>query len=239
MLNQLFGPQYLWDVITCPCPWYLILAQHSWITGRCPSCQSDVVSASVNSLWPSDAYMRQYSIPTLVQIMPCRLFGAKPLSEQMLPCWQLVPPEHSSVKLYSNCKSFLWRKCTWKCRLRNDGHFVSMWKHWNIFRVTGPCARNSPVTGEFPAQRPVTRSFDVFFDLRLKKRLSKQSWGWWFEKPSCSLWRHCNLGSSFLRQKRNHVEAIITYDSDTSDPKSHAKECTAEKPCVTMNCPYQ
>ena len=37
------------------------------------------------------------------------------------------------------------------------------------------CPGNSPVTGEFPAQRPVTRSFDVFFDLRLKKRLSKQS----------------------------------------------------------------
>ena len=34
----------------------------------------------------------------------------------------------------------------------------------------------SPVTGEFPAQRPVTRSFGVFFDLRLNKRLSKQSW---------------------------------------------------------------
>ena len=42
------------------------------------------------------------------------------------------------------------------------------------------CAGNSPVPGEFPAQRPVTRSFDVFFDLGLNKRLSKQSWGWWF-----------------------------------------------------------
>ena len=39
------------------------------------------------------------------------------------------------------------------------------------------CVGNSPVTGEFPAQRPVTRGFDVFFDLRLKKRLSKPSWG--------------------------------------------------------------
>ena len=37
------------------------------------------------------------------------------------------------------------------------------------------CAGNSPVPGEFPAQNPVTRSFDVFFDLRLNKRLSKQS----------------------------------------------------------------
>ena len=35
------------------------------------------------------------------------------------------------------------------------------------------CARNSPVTCEFPSRRPVTRSFDVFFDLRLNKRLSK------------------------------------------------------------------
>ena len=54
------------------------------------------------------------------------------------------------------------------------------------------CAGDSPVTGEFPWQRPVTRSFVVFFDQRLNKHLSKQSWGWWFETPSCSLWRHCN-----------------------------------------------
>ena len=43
------------------------------------------------------------------------------------------------------------------------------------------CAGNSPVPGDFPAQRPVARSFDVFLNLRLNKRLSKQSWGWWFE----------------------------------------------------------
>ena len=54
------------------------------------------------------------------------------------------------------------------------------------------CAGNSPATGEFPSPRPVTRSFDVFFDLCLNKRLSKQSWRWWFETPSHPLWRHCN-----------------------------------------------
>ena len=54
------------------------------------------------------------------------------------------------------------------------------------------CAGNSPVPSEFPAQRPVTRGFDVFFDLRLNKRLSKQSWCRWFETLSCPLWRHCN-----------------------------------------------
>ena len=53
-------------------------------------------------------------------------------------------------------------------------------------------AGNSPVTGKFPSQRPVTWSFDVFFDLRLNKRLSKQSRRWWFEMPWCSLGCHCN-----------------------------------------------
>ena len=62
----------------------------------------------------------------------------------------------------------------------------------NIFRVTGICAGNSPVPGEFPTQRPVTRSFDVFSDLRPNKRFSKNWWGWWFETPSHPLWRHCN-----------------------------------------------
>ena len=54
------------------------------------------------------------------------------------------------------------------------------------------CAGNSTVTGECPSQRPMTRSFDVFFDLHLNKRLSKQSCGWWFQTPPCPLWRHCN-----------------------------------------------
>ena len=54
------------------------------------------------------------------------------------------------------------------------------------------CAGNSPVTGDFPSQRPVTRSFNILFDLRPNKRLSKESWDWWFETPPRSLWRHCN-----------------------------------------------
>ena len=54
------------------------------------------------------------------------------------------------------------------------------------------CARNSPVTGEFPAQRPVTRSFDVFFHLRLNQHLSKQWRRRWFVTPSRPIWRHCH-----------------------------------------------
>ena len=61
------------------------------------------------------------------------------------------------------------------------------------------CAGNSPVSGEFSAQKPVARRFDVFFDLRLDGRLRKHSWGWWFETPSCPLWRQSNdlIGSHY------------------------------------------
>ena len=54
------------------------------------------------------------------------------------------------------------------------------------------CAGKLPVSGEVPAQRPVTQSFDVFFDQRPNKRLIKQSWGRWFETHSSPLWRHSN-----------------------------------------------
>ena len=72
------------------------------------------------------------------------------------------------------------------------------------------CAGNPPVSGEFPSQRPVTRSFDVFFDLYLNKRLSKQSWGWWFETSSHSLWRHCND-----TKNKGHVDAFWARLSNT------------------------
>ena len=69
----------------------------------------------------------------------------------------------------------------------------------NIFRVAGP------LCGEFTGhlwiprtQRPVTQSFLVFFDLRLNERLSKQSWGCWFETPTRPLWRQRNDPGHFL-----------------------------------------
>ena len=75
----------------------------------------------------------------------------------------------------------------------------------NIFRVTGPLCGEFTGPGEFPAQRPVTQSFDVFFHLRLNKRLSKQPWGWWFETPAWSLWRH-----------RNEIWLMYSGDTDTT-----------------------
>ena len=72
--------------------------------------------------------------------------------------------------------------------------WLRWWRHQmeTFSALLAICAGNSPVPGEFPAQRPVTRSFNAFFDLRLNKRLSKQSLGWWFETLSCPLWRHRN-----------------------------------------------
>ena len=67
----------------------------------------------------------------------------------------------------------------------------SVWWHLTIFFIEW---EHFPRYWSFVRgiQRPVTRGFDVFFDLHLNKRLSKQSWSWWFETPSRSLWRHCN-----------------------------------------------
>ena len=91
-------------------------------------------------------------------------------------------------------------------RRRSDGfgHLVwfecdtveacAWWRHQmeTFSALLAICTVNSSIPGEFPTQRPVTRSFDVYFDLRPNKRLSKQSWGWWFETPSRPLWRHRN-----------------------------------------------
>ena len=95
------------------------------------------------------------------------------------------------------------------------------------------CAGNSPVTGEFPAQRPVTRSFDVFFDLRLNKQLSKQWWGWWFETPSRPLWRHCNVWPKSYKPNCWYQCKLWRhfYYSDATWPPRHLTS-PAPRPCV-------
>ena len=83
---------------------------------------------------------------------------------------------HQCIQIYG-----LWMGTWWRHQMETFSALLAL------------CAGNSPVSGEFPWQRPVTRNFDDFFNLRLNKRLSKQSRRWWFETPSCSLWRHCNV----------------------------------------------
>ena len=83
--------------------------------------------------------------------------------------------------------------CEWYC-FRDSPLTITWWRHQieTFSALLTICVGNSPVTGELPAQRPVTRSFGVFFDMRPNKRLSKYSWGWWFKTSSRPLWRHNN-----------------------------------------------
>ena len=92
--------------------------------------------------------------------------------------------QNVTLECYNTCP------CPWYLL---SGH-NPWWRHQmeTFSPLLAICAGNSPVTGEFPAQRPVTRRFDVFFELRLNGRLSKQWRGWWFETQLRSLWRHCN-----------------------------------------------
>ena len=89
---------------------------------------------------------------TLIQVMSCRWFGAKPFHESM-------------VTMMTSSNGF--------------------------FCVTGHLCGEFTGDRWITSQRPVTRSLNVFFDLCLNKRLSNQSWGWWFETPSRPLRRHC------------------------------------------------
>ena len=88
------------------------------------------------------------------------------------------------------------------------------WRHQmeTFSTLLAICAGNSPLTGEFSAQRPVTQSFGVLFDPWLNKRLSKQSWGWWFEMPSRSLWRHSRmLATRWLRLIQSLMSEMFVY----------------------------
>ena len=114
------------------------------------------------------------------------------------------------------CQSFEDRIHRWNTRTLTSNELQPCWCHEmeTFSALLAFCAGNSPVTGEFPAQKPVTRSFDVFFDLQLNGRLSKQSWGWWFETPSRPLWRHSN-GDLTLRQSTRDtvIKGKVTYPS--------------------------
>ena len=97
--------------------------------------------------------------------------------------------------------------------------FMMTSSNGNIFRLLALCEGNPPVTGGFPSQRPVARSFDILFGLRLNKRLNKRLRGRWFDTPSRSLWRHCNvivtqvlvIQIHHVWRSRNCIFAIFLY----------------------------
>ena len=116
------------------------------------------------------------------------VFG--PRGRSRLGPWTYWQRQHTT---YGDKEATLERY--WNCMFHSRWHFCSWWRHQmeTFSALLALCAGNSPVSGEFPSQRPVTRSFDVFFDLGLNNPLSKQLWGWWFDTPSRCLWRHCNV----------------------------------------------
>ena len=106
----------------------------------------------------------------------------------------------SKIEMFLKCDNGAGRVYIFWDIIPSDCSMTTWWRHQmeTFSALLAICAGNSPVPGEFPTQRPVTRSFDLFFDLRLNKRLSKQSWGWWFETLTWSLWRHCNKYIDFV-----------------------------------------
>ena len=144
-----------------------------------------------NGIWPNDANSggrgiagTQYSTAwVLVELFNSgRRWCHDMETSATLVLFELYPFHLS--RMDSPCKGSVSR-----------GFIISWWRHQmeHFSALLAICVGNSPVTGEFPSQRPVTRSFGVFFHLRLNKRLSEQSWGWWFETPSRPLWRQFNV----------------------------------------------
>ena len=115
--------------------------------------------------------------------------GKKELNYYRIQCWLIV-----------SCLDILFKEMhlkvltilLWTPRFHGD---VIKWKQFPrcIYE------RNSLVTGEIPSQRPVMRSFDVFFDLCLNNQSRRR----WFETPSLPLWRHCNA----YYDRRGHMKA--------------------------------
>ena len=118
------------------------------------------------------------------------------ISGYALTLWNIL---YTWLIIWSECrKQSVWKYHSNFCnQLTSAPTFKgsAWWRHQmeTFSTLLALCVGNSPVTGEFPSQRPVTRSFDVFFDRRLNKRLSERSRGRWFETPSRSTWLHCNV----------------------------------------------
>ena len=107
---------------------------------------------------------------------------------------------------------------------------ASSWRHqWKYIRVTGPFCG---VSGEFPSERPVARSFDIFFDLCMNKRLSKQSWC--FETLSCPLWRHRNVRYIYRADSRSSPSQWET--ALLCDNVSHWLGASLESAMYVDNC---
>ena len=144
------------------------------------------------------------------------------ITEPVLIHYQLEPQEQILVKFETKF-----------CHFHSGIGVWTWWRHQTFSALLAICAENSPVPGEFTAQRPVRRSFDVFFDLRLNKRLSKQWWGWWFETLLHPLWRHRNeISSAKWRQFKVRGK---TYNKHNQKQTHHIAKCHIIEPHYSLN----
>ena len=111
--------------------WYLLHVAWQRLCELTHCGLNEMVPTLPITFWSASSSLKKFELislkffPPLVQIMACRLDGAKPLSEPMLEyCW-LDPWEQTSVKYQSKFELFHPRKCAGKCHLENGGHFVS------------------------------------------------------------------------------------------------------------------
>ena len=129
--------------------------------------------------------------PSIVNLFSNRIVSLSFLPDIWHGCAQQYCPK--------SCASRVFFASVFIGYLITKNGWIRWWRHQmeTYSALLSLCAGNSPVAGEFPTQRPVTRSFDVFFVLTRNKWLSEQSWGWWFETPSRPLWHHRNENGVF------------------------------------------
>ena len=128
----------------------------------------------LNSMWPSYAIWRHRSGSAFSQVMACSLTAT---GHYMNQYWLIL----SEILWHSPKVNFIWitQIPWWRHQIETSSALLAI------------CAGNSPVPGEFPAHRPVTRGFDVFFDLRLDNRLGN------------------NREAGDLRRYRAHYDVIV------------------------------
>ena len=130
--------------------------------------------------------------------------------------WNLQMEETQLLKVVGiSTETLNTQRLRYDCAMTKESslrYWTFLWVTWWRYQMEtfsallALCAGNLPVTGEFPAQKPVTRSFDVFFNLHLNQQFRKKSRRRWFETPLCSLWRHCNESTG-----HRHYERMTEY----------------------------
>ena len=139
----------------------------------------DAFKLTIHVERPYDWRNEEWKFMTIPEILSCVCFHYHPFLLKLIYSL-IVIIFFCHMRQYIHWTYSIWR-CTW-------------WRHQmeTFSALLALCDRNPVVTCGFPSQRPVTWSFDIFFDLRLNKRLSKRSSRRWCETPLRLLWRHCN-----------------------------------------------